>query len=110
MKRMASTKRATAHEVVEDDTRAILSGIYAPKDPPMRAIDDLVRAYRREIVEFARRFQKQMEEGKKMTRSPLSYDPKVVHKTILRHLLDNYGIEKSLAVGIADQIVWGEND
>lgn len=92
-----------------DDTEDLLRGFYDPKSPPLKALDDLVKAYRKPLNEFVRHLDAQIAAGETMARREMVVNNLVLRGLILKHLLSNYGMKRSLAAGLADQIIQGEN-
>jgi hypothetical protein len=95
---------------VADDTEDLLRGFYDAKSrPPIEALDDLVKAYRKPLNEFVRRFDAQVAAGRTLAQREILVDDRILRARVLKYLLSNYGMESSLAAGLADQIAYGEN-
>jgi len=91
------------------DTSSLFDGWYSRKTPPKAALDDLVPAFRKHLDVFLQRLKDETKAGEAMAGRSMVIDGRELHKLIMQHLLSNYGMERSLAQGFADQIVKGEN-
>ncbi len=93
----------------ESDTDKLFEGWYSRKTSPKAALDDLVPAFRKHLDVFLKRMKEEVKAGQAMAGRPMIVDGRELHNLIVKHLLANYGMERSLANGFAEQIVKGEN-
>jgi hypothetical protein len=92
-----------------DDTEDLFEGFYNVKQSPKPVLDALVKAYRGPLDEFLKRWQAQVDAGEESAGRTMVYDRRRFNGMIVKYLLANYGMEKTLAQGLANQITQGEN-
>ena len=92
-----------------EDTDSLFDGFYDPKMTPKNALDLLVQAYRSPVDDFLQRWQAQLNAAEKFGMGDLAYNQRKLYGLIVNYLLDQYHMEKALAQGFAQQIVFGHN-
>ncbi len=90
------------------DTDSVFEGFYTRK-PLKDVLHELVRAYQKPVDDFLARLRAEVDAGEASAGRPMIVPPRELHTLIVKYLLENYGMERSLAKGLADQILYGQN-